>query len=269
MNTDENTPKPEVAVALRPADFTEIFKDIPSGWVLIGGQAVALWATRYKLSNTTTSKDIDFWGSATKLKDLAIKLNTAVLLPHKYDRTWLSGAVKITAAGQKTSIELLREVAGLDEKDVTQVAIEFPVDEHGTKIPTLTPVSLVLTKLYALRHFNQTERNDLKHLEIAIKASREFLAEAAQNNVKFCLWNCNRIITAYKVKQHQQMEKQHGFRLLKAVPVETIRQCSQNTKLPDHQKLANFLDNQWARTVGQAAKAASGAGDEASPRTGG
>ena len=242
---------PENQVELSPEDFSEVFKSIPKDCVLIGGQAVAVWAQYYNLGKSVTSKDIDFWGSTARLKELAARLNTKVYTPHEYEMTWLSGAIRISVAGRKTSVELLHHVPGLDDENITRVAI--PVNTHGIQILILTPVSLLLTKLYAVRHFDQKDRDDLEHLKIAIAASKVFLAEVAPKDVKYCLWNCNRLITAFKDKRHQKLEKQYQFQLLNAIPVETFRTLAQNQSLQDHQKFANFLDEHLARTIKQAA----------------
>ena len=241
-------PKPDPDAALSPADFAEVFKTIPTDWILIGGQAVAYWATYYRLDGAVTSKDIDFWGK-NKLKELAKKLNTEVHTPHRYERTWLTGVVRITASGQKTTIELLHKVPGLDVENVIQVALPVPVNDDGTELHVLTPVSLLLTKLYALRHFDQTDRNDLTHLQIAIAASREFIAEAIQKNVKFGLWNCNRVMVAQKIKQHRQMEEQYGFKLLEAVPIDHIKRLADTPSFVGHDKLAKFVTEHWARAT--------------------
>jgi hypothetical protein len=61
-----------------PEDFSEILLKVPEGCPVVGGQAVAWWATKYGINPDSksrvepiTSVDIDFWGGRDDLHELA------------------------------------------------------------------------------------------------------------------------------------------------------------------------------------------------------
>lgn len=254
-------PVPAPGTRLTPTAFSELFKIIPSNCVLIGGQAVAWWAGRYDIrppigeDAEVTSKDIDLWGTLDNLFQIARELKTTPAIPNKYDRTHLVGAIGISVAGKQTALEVLQTVVGLDSnhRDVA-----MPITYEGNKLLVLSPVSLVITKLHALRQFDQKDRQDLLHVLVSLKASRSFISEAIRENPRFGLWNCNRLIASQKHRPNRKLEREHGFQILSAIPIESIESVSCEEAIPETERarLCSFLKNQWPRVLSQ-----SGTGD--------
>lgn len=156
-------PVPDADARLTPDDFIRVLAAVPNQCVLIGGQAVAWWSRRYGLGEAADihSRDIDFWGDREALRLLARRLGSRPCWPHKYEMTVLVGSLAIKIGKTNSAIEVLRSVPGLDRADPEVVSSR----QHAVGIPgeiaVLTPVSLLLVKLHALRHFSQHERNDL------------------------------------------------------------------------------------------------------------
>jgi hypothetical protein len=109
---------------------------------------------------------------------------------------------------------------------------------------------LVLTKLHALRHFKQDDRQDLVHLEVSLLSSKAFIAELVNCNTRLALWNCNRLIDAQRQKPNQKMEQRYGFQILSAVPIDDFRTAGRGLKAIDRQRLEKFLSVQWPRVIG-------------------
>ncbi len=88
-------------------------------------------------------------------------------------------------------------------------------------------MSLVLAKLHALRHFDQKERQDERHLQVCLDACRGFIAQLLrQQSARAALWNCERLIEAHQRKPNARLAAQYDFNILAAVPVERIREAS-------------------------------------------
>ncbi|MGB0583164.1 MAG: hypothetical protein ACPGVU_26060, partial [Limisphaerales bacterium] len=152
--------------------------------------------------------------------------------PHKYDMTVLVGALAIKIGDTKSSIEVLHTVPGLDHADPDTVATSAQIEKTENKFQVLTPVSLLLVKLHALRHFDQEDRNDLPHLQMCIQTSARFIAEIL-TDTKVALWNCNRILHASKLKPYVKLSQEHGFNLLNAIPMDALEVASKETGNPD------------------------------------
>jgi len=241
---------------LKPSDFSAILQAVPADCVLIGGQAVAWWAERYGIKavvegkeQDVTSHDIDFWGTREDLFQIASHLKRRPALPNRYEMTLLVGTIQLEIGGQKTALEILHAVPGLDSANPRRTAVPEEVQAAGgrRKLLVMSPVSLVLAKLHALRHFPQEDRQDLIHLQVSLKASKAFITEVLKQSARLALWNCNRLIEAYCQKPNQKLEQKHGFQILSAVPLESLQRGVQEGGLEDREKLQKFLSIQWPK----------------------
>jgi hypothetical protein len=251
-------PKPDPGAQFKPGDFDGILAHLPGTCILIGGQAVALWAEKYAIKTPkgdlvdAASKDIDFWGKHADLFRIAEQLKKTPYLPDKREMTFLVGVIEVDAAGKNTALELLHRVPGLDTDEPDSVAVPVAMTKSGKEALVLTPVSLVLTKLYNLRHFSQEDRHDLLHLQISLEASRAFISEVVSKDPKLALWNCKRLIRAHREESNQRLERQHGFQLLSGIPIESIGAATQDQTIPaeGRAKLQRLLEQQWPRVSG-------------------
>jgi len=252
-------PKPDPEAKFKPGDFEELLRNIPGRCVLIGGQAVAWWAEKYAITTPegervdAASKDIDLWGKHGDLACIAKWLNRTPYLPNQREMTVFVGAIAVIAAGKKTSLEMLRRVPGLDTQDPEAAAVPEAVTKDGKEALILTPVSLVLSKLYNLRRFPQEDRHDLLHLRISLKASCAFISAVVSRDARFALWNCNRLIRAQGEPRNRRLERRHGFQILSGIPIDKLRAATRQPSQPaeSREKLQRFLDCQWPRVSGQ------------------
>lgn len=242
-------PLPEIdkSASFRPQDFADIVKVVPYPCVLIGGQAVVWWAERFGVKikvgeqeQDVTSRDIDFWGSHTDLVATATALKATPAFPDKREMTALVGAIPLSMAGRKTALEMLNSVPGIDIKDRFAVAMEETLGDR--RLLVLSPVSLVIVKLYALRRFDQKDRRDLEHLRVSLQTSRRFIEAALQEEPQVALWNCNRLIHAQRSKANRRLEREHQFQILSATPIDSIQAASRNAALPvkERTRLENY-----------------------------
>jgi hypothetical protein len=237
-----------------PSDFAAVIAHLPEGCPLVGGQAVAWWAARYGLTGQggepITSGDIDFWGGREDLTQLARALRRKPIYPNEYEMTLWVGAVELNIKGEKTVAEFLHSIPGLDtpypeKASVTQTYREQAVEKE---FPVLSPVSLVLTKLHALRRFDQKDRKDELHLKVCLKSSRLFIAELlAGQDARPALRECERLIAAHQSKPYRKLEKQGQFNLLDSIPIARIKRAADSPDQPpdNRQRLRNFINLRW------------------------
>jgi hypothetical protein len=157
-------------------DYLDLL-DEGTGLLLVGGQAVNLWAERYQAENSAilelqpfTSFDADFYRRRPKLR---LPSNwTELPLPTK-GRTRL---VTHTLEGPKgQSAEIIRSVNGLTPKELEEgsIAIEYA----GRPMCFLAPPALFQAKLENLKCIDQDGRQDLKHFQLLIPITRCFFRD--------------------------------------------------------------------------------------------
>jgi hypothetical protein len=250
---EKKRPKNRIFV---PSDFGEVLQSIPEECPLVGGQAVAWWAQAFCPSDQAiTSCDIDFWGFKDDLTNLGKALGRKVILPHKYEMTVWVGGIPMTIKGERTLVEFINAVPGLDTFDPEKASVRqrFSTGKHAKWLQVLSPVSLVLAKLYALRAFDQTDRQDKLHLKVSLVTANRFLIQLLQEGkTKQVLWNVERLIAAGQNKPYRRLEARHGFKILSAIPAPQIRSASTGD-LPeeDRRRLQNFLERRWPQIEDQ------------------
>jgi hypothetical protein len=151
-------------------------------YLLIGGQAVYYWASRYMVDEPSleqwkpfTSKDIDFQGGLQDLRWLAKELGTQAQMPDRREMTAFAGAVQLKLGGESTSVEFVRFIPGVKPSDVVKLAIEHLY--QGRLVRVLDPISLLCCKAYLALKVDQKERRDADHARIMVLCVRAFLRE--------------------------------------------------------------------------------------------
>jgi hypothetical protein len=151
-------------------------------FLLIGGQAVYFWASRYAAKEPSlfqfqpfTSKDIDFQGTRADILRIAKHFGRTAKLPHKREMTAFAGMVEIPIGNDTTKIEVIRRMPNVRPADAINLAIER--EFFGKIVRVVDPVSLLYCKTYLALRVNQTNRRDSDHMRIMIICVRAFLRE--------------------------------------------------------------------------------------------
>jgi hypothetical protein len=99
--------------------------------VLVGGQAVAIWAAKLEdriadtLVDAVASRDIDLLGNSSDLQQSAELLGARVRVAKFEDRTPLTGvAIFLDSEGHERRLDVMASVYGLNSEDIRQTAIE-------------------------------------------------------------------------------------------------------------------------------------------------
>ena len=145
-------------------------------FILIGGQAVNYWATRYlETWQPFTSKDIDFQGDLSDVQRTASLLGRPTRLPHKRMMTAFAGGISWPIGDAISQIEFVRTMPGVKPSEVERLAVTHQFGENLIRV--VDPVSLLTCKLTLALTVDQTHRRDTDHVRILVLCTRAFLRE--------------------------------------------------------------------------------------------
>jgi hypothetical protein len=170
--------------------------------VLVGGQAVYFWATRYRARCPEleeflpyTSQDADYLADEGAARILARSLNSCFHpSPRKGGMLGLSlGHIPLEHG---MDVEILGRVNGLKGNDVRASAVRL--EWRGKQVNVIHPVQLYIGKGHNLLGLDQSDRQDAKHFAIMQWVMRMFLTDLAALNqptaAKPLLACCERLI---------------------------------------------------------------------------
>jgi len=152
--------------------------------VIIGGQAVNLWAEHYQQEGPPwmelrpyTSIDLDVLGNRTDVLKCSQTLNAEPFFPTPSENTANSGKIVTQVEGSDFEIDFLHTPNGLSPAEVMELARPILFEEIRLKI--LHPLHCVESKTVNLMTLPQEagERQDLKHLRLSIAILRQHLID--------------------------------------------------------------------------------------------
>jgi hypothetical protein len=145
--------------------------------IIVGGHAVNIWALTYasrlgsRLSPYApfTSKDLDLWGPKEILDSLAQKYGVKITLSPP--RSPGIGYVMIPKGDFQLKVELLIGVNGLRQAELENT---FDLVIQGTEVRVLDAISCLKAKIANAADIDQTNRQDVKHVQIMKICAHEF-----------------------------------------------------------------------------------------------
>lgn len=231
--------------------------------LLIGGQAVNFWATRYldeepelrALSRKTafTSRDIDFKGDLDTARKIATALGKKLVTPRFGEQAFskLVGFIPFEIGGAFSNIEIVFSVEGLDKVDADKLGVRARFG--ATTICVLEPISLLYSKAYNVQHYDQTTRGDIAHLRILVPCVRAFLRDSLKSvGSRATLSAMERAMTLAQSERGKQMTKRHGIQWEGVLPAKEI-EASLDPKLRmfRERRLPDWLNRirSWSSTA--------------------
>ncbi len=153
--------------------------------LLVGGQAVNLWALYY---NEVTlhlapfvSRDIDVLGQRETLRSIAelagLKPNYFPLKPPSNEVGYI---MPRDASNSPMIIEVLRWVNGVSEDELEADSVIFKIGKGKVPVKVPSPVTLLKAKLANLDGIKQQGRQDAKHVRILSKLLPSYLRDIAE-----------------------------------------------------------------------------------------
>jgi hypothetical protein len=213
--------------------------------VVIGGQAVNIWAERYARNEAFwndrqpyTSADLDVLGSQLDVIACSKELDGQALFPEPGQNTPSAGKVIARMGEDNLEIDFVHSPNGLSEPEVREFA--RVVSFEDTHVRVLHPLHCVESKTVNLMRLPQEgHRQDLKHLELSVRCLREFLASAATETG----YEQGLVRIAQRLRGNANSQlgleaaRTHGVNFQEAVPVEVWR----SRRGP----LAAFITEEW------------------------
>lgn len=160
-----------------PQDYAHLLSSSEAGEfpVLVGGQAVNLWALLFLKEEPSlgeflpfTSSDCDVVATATWLQRVAEKHGLSYKLFRAGQASPAVGSIYLPIGG-KSEIELqvLRDIAGLTGDEVADASFELVFE--GKPLVVLNPTALLKAKITNLHRLPQKDRYDFQHVQILIR----------------------------------------------------------------------------------------------------
>jgi len=178
MSKPESAPRP-------PDDFSK-FLATKEPLLLVGGQAVNVWALYYEDATLDlapfVSRDVDVLGRRETLREIAA---LAGVSPKYFSLKPPSNEVGYILPNDATDapmlIEVLRWVNGVSEGELRSHAVTFSIGEQSVAVHVPSPVVLLQAKLANVDQIKQEGRQDTKHVRILFRIIPEYLNDFAES----------------------------------------------------------------------------------------
>lgn len=156
------------------------------GLILIGGQALSIWAKYYLLDEMTgqeilmsTSDDVDFYAAGNESIDFLERK-----LEEKFKRATLDDATPNIAItqfdydGEVVTVDVLGGVAGVERHHLADGLLTVSPFESGVEVLLIDPLCCLRSRLYNLfAYFTRNKERECIRVELAIRACKLFLQE--------------------------------------------------------------------------------------------
>ncbi|HUJ11375.1 MAG TPA: hypothetical protein VL171_15270 [Verrucomicrobiae bacterium] len=231
--------------------------------IIVGGQAVNIWAERYRdaeprLDNYLpfTSKDLDLLGDASDLHQIATETGFKKMTARREPIIPSAGYLEMPLGDAgSVKIEILKRMYGVTTEEAREAALV--IEHKGLQLRVLHPITLLTAKAEAAVHLPQNkpgqERQDVRHLQMMVLCVRSFLreqiveTEAGELEVRDCLDLHQKVLKVLSSYTAGQARRKYGIDWLEIMPVEAL-------KVSREMKLRNFVEQRWHRWAVQHTK---------------
>jgi hypothetical protein len=240
---------------LTPEDLRDIFIALQNAGldaIVVGGQAVNLWAYQYLDSLPQlaehlpfASEDLDFYGGrveATLCHDI---LGGQLNLNRDFDPSPNAGVVLVNWHSRQLRIDILASLYGLNDAEIDGTAQQFIGKGvlSDIFIKVLHPILCLEGKLRCLRGLPQHNRQDLKHVQILLWCAYQFLSQMCQQpDPRPSLKLLERLIGSALREDGLYAWFHHQILLEQGIPIEIIQRLS-------HEKWQRFYQQRWPQLL--------------------
>ena len=203
--------------------------------MIVGGHAVNVWAFAYlsrqgpRLQQHApfVTKDLDLWGPMEILDNLAQKYG--VPIQHSQPRGPGLGRIDIPKGHVSVRVELLTNVHGLrklEEKNAVHLVVQ------GTEIRVLDAISCLRAKIANAADIDQSQRQDVKHVQIMKICAREFAkdllekAQAGRASERIVVNYLEDLRKTLAGPKAQTVTRKWGISFDDVMPLESIRESA-------------------------------------------
>jgi hypothetical protein len=174
-------PHPSDATPRPPGDFAQLLA-APEPLLLVGGQAVNIWALYYEDRTRDlapfVSRDADVLGDRKTLQLLGkLAGKKPQFFPLKPPSNEVGVVIATDPAGSALLIEVLRYVKGASNEELREPAYHFAIGEPQVHVRAPGPIALLQAKVANLAEINQTGRQDGRHIVILSRIMPAYLED--------------------------------------------------------------------------------------------
>lgn len=164
-----------------PGDFAALLAT-PEPPLLVGGQAVNLWALHYEERTRDlapfVSRDVDVLGERATLAALARVAGVrAQYFPLRPPSNEIGVVIARDPAGRPLLIEVLRYVHGVTNAELCDPTYTFALGEPGVPVRVPGPIALLQAKLANVADLKQEGRQDARQTLILARLLPAYLAD--------------------------------------------------------------------------------------------
>jgi hypothetical protein len=212
-----------------PSEFSEILNS-PERPLIVGGQAVNLWAEFFAPRNAKlralrpfVSKDADIFGDRTLAQKLADAAGWEIRFFHEPRTIAVAVLIKRRGKGEALTVEVLRSVRGLTQKELADTDLVELRPGHIYRIPS--PVRLLKAKLANLHEIKPVRPQDIRHVHLLVILTQEYLydfhrrvadKQVSQRSLINALHELQELIDAKKARA---LAVRHELNLAAALPI--------------------------------------------------
>lgn len=219
---------------------------LAQGAVLVGGQAVAFWASLFNVPvpaalGTYVTKDVDFLGNREDVARMARGMQGAVRYPHRRGLTALAGQVNIDLSEHRfLNIDVLHRIVGFDDSD----AVRKRAEERSlgkVRFRVMHPVDCLKSRLENIRKLPE-KRNEAgaAQADLAVSVVRRYLETVLEEGEeKLALRAVENVAKMAVEPAGALVFRNYGIDVLDAVPLKRISS-------------RKFLDVRWPQIRTQA-----------------
>ena len=214
--------------------------------VIIGGCACALWAMRYETKKIAAfrpymTKDLDL---VAESKQAVVRTASALRVKAKLARKRAAsndlGILEYEAGGQKIFVQFLNASRAIRGHRILEVKQPYRWDKHDLTLEVMHPLHCLEDKIASLvAEPEQIDRQDKKHLKMALLFVPEFIMERASENERDALKMCQHIMDLAFSQNGLCCYRDHGIKIKPAIRSDRIA-------TRDFKRLQNFLDKEAA-----------------------
>jgi hypothetical protein len=172
-------PLPSDAAPRPPGDFAP-WLATKEPVLLVGGQAVNLWALYYEARTAElapfVSRDVDVLGDRETLAALGKLAGTKPqIFPIRPPTNEVGVVVAKDATGQPLLIEVLRYVHGVSNEELSEPVYTMALGETRVRVPG--PIALLQAKIANVAEIAQAGRQDSRHVVILARLIPAYLVD--------------------------------------------------------------------------------------------
>lgn len=172
-------PLPSDAAPRPPEDFASLLAT-KEPVLLVGGQAVNLWALYYEARTAElapfVSRDVDVLGDRETLEALGKLAGTKPqIFPLRPPTNEVGVVIAKDASGQLLLIEVLRYVHGVTNAELREPVYTIALGETRVRVPG--PIALLQAKIANVAEIAQAGRQDARHVVILARLMPAYLTD--------------------------------------------------------------------------------------------